>query len=40
MLVKNDGTILYLCSSKCEKNMELGRKPERLKWTKKSRESI
>ncbi|KXB04976.1 50S ribosomal protein L24 [candidate division MSBL1 archaeon SCGC-AAA382A03] len=37
MIVKKDGTVLYFCSSKCEKNMlELGRKPENVEWTKKS----
>ncbi len=36
MFVKNDGTILYFCSRKCEKNMlELGRDPRKFKWTKK-----
>lgn len=39
MYVENDGSILYFCSSKCEKNMKMGRKPEDLEWTKKSRES-
>ena len=35
MYVKNDGTILRFCSSKCRKNMlELGRIPRRLKWSK------
>ena len=35
MFVKNDGKILYFCSSKCKKNMlELSRKPIRMKWTK------
>ncbi|HID05393.1 MAG TPA: 50S ribosomal protein L24e [Aigarchaeota archaeon] len=33
MYVKNDGTILYFCSSKCEKNWKLGRDPRKLKWT-------
>lgn len=37
MYVKNDGTVLYFCSSKCEKNMlDLGRKPENVEWTEKS----
>ncbi len=35
MFVKNDGTILYFCSRKCEKNMlELKRDPRKYKWTK------
>lgn len=39
MYVRNDGSILYFCSSKCKKNMDFGRKPEDLEWTKKSREA-
>lgn len=36
MLVKNDGSIIYLCSAKCRKNMfKLKREPRRLKWTNK-----
>jgi large subunit ribosomal protein L24e len=37
MLVKRDGTVLFLCSSKCERNMKLGRKPHRVKWTERYR---
>lgn len=33
MLVKRDGTILLFCSSKCERNLALGRKPDRTHWT-------
>ena len=34
MLVKNDGTVLWFCSSKCKKNMlELKRDPRKFKWT-------
>ncbi|RLF90485.1 50S ribosomal protein L24e [Thermococci archaeon] len=34
MFVRRDGTILYFCSSKCEKNMlKLGRNPRKVKWT-------
>lgn len=36
ILVRNDGSILYLCSSKCWKNMLiLRRDARRLQWTKK-----
>jgi len=36
MYVKEDGTILYFCSSKCRKNMLiLKRNPAKLKWTEK-----
>ncbi len=34
MYVKNDGTILWFCSSKCRKNaLKLKRNPAKLKWT-------
>jgi large subunit ribosomal protein L24e len=33
VLVKNDGSILYICSSKCWKNMQLKRDARKLKWT-------
>ena len=33
MFVKRDGTVLYFCSSKCERNMlKLRRKSRKLKW--------
>jgi len=35
LLVKNDGKLLYWCSSKCEKNAALGRNPSRVNWTRK-----
>ena len=38
MLVKNDSTIFYYCSSKCENNhLNLGRTPKDVKWTQFSR---
>jgi len=37
MLVLNDGTILYFCSSKCEKNWRLGRDPRKVEWVRKLR---
>jgi large subunit ribosomal protein L24e len=38
MLVKNDGRIVYLCSTKCEKNLfKLKRKARGQKWTNESR---
>ncbi|MHC1628135.1 MAG: 50S ribosomal protein L24e [Candidatus Nezhaarchaeales archaeon] len=38
MYVKNDGSILYFCSSKCRKNMlQLRRNPAKVKWAKKTR---
>jgi len=33
MFVKNDGTILWFCSSKCFKLFKMGRDPKRLPWT-------
>ncbi|MCD6547580.1 MAG: 50S ribosomal protein L24e [Nanoarchaeota archaeon] len=36
MFVKNDGKILWFCSSKCEKNMlKLKRVPRKVKWVRK-----
>jgi len=33
LIVKRDGTIVSICSSKCEKNMfRLGRNPRKQKW--------
>ncbi|MCK4952908.1 50S ribosomal protein L24e [Candidatus Bathyarchaeota archaeon] len=35
MYVKNDGTILWLCSSKCRKSsVKLKRDSRKLRWTK------
>jgi len=39
MFVKKDGTILFFCSSKCERNVRLGRKPHRVRWTERYRRS-
>jgi large subunit ribosomal protein L24e len=34
MYVKNDGSIIWFCSSKCRKStLELRRDPRKLKWT-------
>ena len=39
MFVKRDGTVLYFCSSKCERNMlKLRRKSRRLKWAASAKE--
>jgi len=36
MLAKNDGTVVWSCSSKCKKNLlVLKRDPRKLKWTEK-----
>jgi large subunit ribosomal protein L24e len=34
VLAFKTGELVFLCSSKCEKNMRLKRKPQKLKWTK------
>ncbi|MAH03171.1 50S ribosomal protein L24 [Candidatus Pacearchaeota archaeon] len=36
-LVKNDGTINYLCSSKCRKNMKMKRR--KVRWISKEKKS-
>ncbi|MDY6931468.1 MAG: 50S ribosomal protein L24e [Halobacteriota archaeon] len=36
MYVKKDGSILYFCSSKCEKNNALGRVPRKVDWIRKN----
>ena len=33
MFVRTDGTTIHYCSSKCEKNADLGREPRDLEWT-------
>jgi len=35
MYVKNDGSVLWFCSSKCFKYFRMGRDPKKLPWTKK-----
>jgi len=35
LYARRDGTVYYFCSSKCEKNMKLGRVPRRVEWAKK-----
>ena len=33
--VKTDGTVIFLCSGKCRKNMLMGRDKKKLKWIRK-----
>ncbi|MFB6281448.1 MAG: 50S ribosomal protein L24e [Haloferacaceae archaeon] len=33
MFVRADGTVIHYCSSKCEKNADLGREARDLEWT-------
>jgi len=35
MYVKNDGSVVWFCSSKCFKSWKLKRDPRKLKWTEK-----
>lgn len=35
MFVKKEGSVFYFCSSKCEKNVGMGRVAKKMKWTKK-----
>ena len=38
MFVKKDGSVLYFCSNKCEKNMlKLKRNPRKVKWVSKKK---
>ena len=38
MLAKNDASIIYFCSNKCEKNLlKLNRNPRKFKWTEQFR---
>ncbi|WNY26047.1 50S ribosomal protein L24e [Methanolapillus millepedarum] len=37
LYVKKDGTAFYLCSSKCQSNLDLGRLPRKTIWTEKGR---
>ena len=33
MFVHTNGSVVHFCSSKCEKNADLGREPRDLEWT-------
>ena len=35
-VVQKDGSARYYCSSKCRKNMEMGRNSKKVKWIQKS----
>jgi len=37
MYVFNDGRTVHYCSSKCEKNADLGREPRDVEWTEEGR---
>ena len=37
MFVQKIGKVLHFCSSKCENNFELGRKPKHTRWTQEFR---
>ena len=41
MFVKKDGTVFFLCSSKCRANLiKLGRNPANKKWTGKKQVKV
>ena len=35
-VVQKDGSVRYYCSSKCRKNMEMGRLSKKVRWVRKS----
>ena len=35
-VVQKDSSVRYFCSSKCRKNMEMGRLNKKVKWVRKS----
>ena len=35
-VVQKDGSVRHYCSSKCRKNMEMGRLTKKVKWIRKS----
>lgn len=37
LYVKKDGTTFFLCSSKCQNNLTMGRLPRKTIWTEKGR---
>jgi len=37
MFVRNDGSIYFFCSSKCECNTSLGRTASKIKWTRRAK---
>ncbi len=39
IFVQKIGKVLYFCSSKCENNFELGRKPKHTRWTQEFRKA-
>ena len=39
MFVHNDGSTVHFCSSKCEKNADLGREPRDVEWTEEEQET-
>ncbi|MFC6973700.1 50S ribosomal protein L24e [Halomicroarcula sp. GCM10025709] len=39
MFVRNDGSTIHFCSSKCENNADLGREARNLGWTEAGREA-
>ena len=38
-IVQKDGSVRYLCSSKCRKNSQMGRDNKKVKWIRKLKEA-
>ena len=39
LYAKKDGTVFYFCSSKCQRNLALGRIPRHVRWTEAGRKA-
>lgn len=39
LYAKKDGTVFYFCSSKCQRNLALGRIPRQVRWTEAGRKA-
>ena len=37
IFVKEGGSLIYFCSSKCKKNYKLGRNPKKIRWAKRTK---
>lgn len=37
MFVRDNASVFYFCSSKCERNMNLGRNPRKVGWVAKKK---
>ncbi|KCZ71894.1 ribosomal protein L24E [Candidatus Methanoperedens nitroreducens] len=39
LYARKDGTVFYFCSSKCQRNLNLGRIPRKVRWTEAGRKA-